>query len=115
FTVNLSEASLNEVNVRYATSNGTATTRDGDFIGKSGTLKFAPGETTRTITVLVNGDRRKESDEQFFVNLSGARNAAIADAQGIGTILNDDLLYGGGASVWLPATEPDANPTGDGF
>ena len=116
FTVSLSQASSTEVSVRYATANGTARAGDGDFVGKSGTLTFAPGETTKTITVLVNGDNRLESDEQFFVNLSGARNATIADARGIGTILNDDPLYGGGGcSADNPCTVPDPNPYGDGF
>jgi chitinase len=92
FTVSLSEASSKQVRVKYATANGTARTGDGDFIGKSGTLTFAPGETTKTVTILVNGDAAVEADEQFFVNLSRARNATIADAQGIGTINNDDSL-----------------------
>src|SRR5262245_4679664 len=74
FSVSLSEASSKEVSVKYATANGSAKTGDGDFVGKSGTLKFAPGETTKTVTVLVNGDTKVESDEQIFVNLSRARN-----------------------------------------
>ncbi len=90
FSVSLSKASSKEVSVKYATANGTATAGDHDYARASGTVMFAPGETTKTITVPVNGDTRVESDEQFFVNLSGARNAIIADAQGIGTILNDD-------------------------
>src|SRR5262245_52498635 len=58
FTVRLSEASSRAVSVKYATANGSARTGDGDFVGKSGTLTFAPEETTKTITVLVNGDRK---------------------------------------------------------
>jgi hypothetical protein len=112
FTVSLSEASSKEVSVKYATANGTARTGDGDFVGKSGTLKFAPGETTKTITVLVNGDRRWELNEHLFVNLSAARNAIVADAQAVGSILNDDIL---GPSVSNPATDPDPNPPGDGY
>src|SRR5262245_41813433 len=90
-TVSLSEASSKQVSVKYATANGTATAGSGDFVGKSGTLMFAPGETSKTITVRVNGDTSVEADEQFFVKLSAARNAVIADAQGVGTILNDDI------------------------
>ncbi len=118
FTVRLTEASSREVSIKYSTANGTAKTGNGDFVGKSGTLKFAPGETTKTITVLVNGDSRRESDEQFFVNLRGARNATIIDAKGIGTILNDDLFLPpptGGCSASNPCTDPDPNPPGDGF
>src|SRR5262245_34759241 len=96
FSVSLSAASSKEVSVKYATANSSANTGDGDFIGQSGTLKFAPGETTKTVTVQVNGDAKVEPDERFFVNLSRARNAVIADAQGVGTILNDDSGGGGG-------------------
>jgi len=113
FTVSLSEASSKPVSVKYATANGTARTWDGDYVAKSGTLKFAPGETTKTITVLVNGDRRWEMDEHFFVNLSGAKNATVADAQAVGTILSDD--FSSGASIHLPATDPDPNSPGDGY
>ena len=56
----------------------------------NGTLTFLPGVTTQTITVTVNGDARFEAAETFFVNLSTPTNTTIADAQGIGTILNDD-------------------------
>jgi hypothetical protein len=55
-----------------------------------GTLSFAPGEITKTVTVTVAGDNIAESSETFFVNLSNATNAIIEDAQGRGTILNDD-------------------------
>jgi hypothetical protein len=83
FTVSLSEASSKEVSVKYSIANGSARTADGDFIATSGALKFAPGETIKQITVLVNGDRKIEADEQFFVNLTQARNAAIANAQSV--------------------------------
>jgi hypothetical protein len=90
FTVTLSPPSTSTVTVNYATANGTATTADGDYVATSGMLTFAPGETTKTIPVTVNGDVKYEDDETFFVNLSGATNAAIGDGQGKGTILNDD-------------------------
>ena len=46
------------------------------------------------MTVLVNGDTALEANETFFVNLSGASGAAISDAQGQGTITNDDAARG---------------------
>jgi hypothetical protein len=52
------------------TVEGTATTSDNDYIAKTGTLTFAPGETSKTITILVNGDRLAEPNETFVVNLS---------------------------------------------
>ena len=89
FTVTLSAASTQTVTVAYATGNGTATAGS-DYQAASGTLTFAPGETSKTITVLVNGDRLGEPNETFFVNLSSPTNATIADGQGVGTIVDDE-------------------------
>ncbi|MDT5062833.1 MAG: hypothetical protein QOH63_3292 [Acidobacteriota bacterium] len=89
FTVSLSAASTSAVTVKYDTANGSATASS-DYQAASGTLTFAPGDTSKTITVAVNGDTTPESDETFAVNLSNPTNATIADGQGIGTIQNDD-------------------------
>ena len=104
FTVTLSAASNLTVNVDYATANGTATIADNDYQAVSGTLTFNPGNLTRTITVLVNGDQKFEPDETFFVNLTNAVNATISDSQGLGTIQNDDTLQ-----LILDESGPDPN------
>jgi Calx-beta domain/Domain of unknown function (DUF4214)/WD40-like Beta Propeller Repeat len=91
FTVTLSAASGQPVTVRFAASDGSATTADNDYQAASGNLTFAPGQTTKTVTVLVNGDATNEPDETFFVNLASPTNATISDGQGQGTILNDDV------------------------
>lgn len=65
-------------------------TTTGDYQAVSGTLTFTPGVTSQPVSVPVIGEQIVESNETFFVNLSGAANATIADAQGIGTITNDD-------------------------
>lgn len=91
FTVTLSAAYDQAVTMSFGTANGTATSASGDYVAKTGTLTFAPGETTRTITVAVNGDSKQEAGETFAVNLSGpSMNALVLDAHGLGTILNDD-------------------------
>jgi len=95
FTVTLSNAVDTAVTVNYATANGTATTTDNDYTAIAATpLIFNAGETSKTITVAVNGDNQVESNETFFVNLSNlqtnGRNVTLADNQGQGTILNDD-------------------------
>ena len=90
FTVTLSEPSSQWVTVSFATADGTATTADNDYIAAAGTVSFAPGQTTATITVWVPGDKKKEADETFFVNLTGATGATIDDSQGLGTITSDD-------------------------
>ena len=89
FTVSLSAASSLTVTVNYATAAGTAAAGT-DFTSASGTLTFAPGVTSQTVAVAVQGDTVDELDENFVVNLSGNVNAALADAQGAGTILDDD-------------------------
>ena len=81
FTVTLSAASGRTVTVNYATSNGTATAASGDYLAASGTLSFAPGITTRTVAVTVNGDVLNEADETVNVNLSTASGATIADTR----------------------------------
>jgi Calx-beta domain len=57
---------------------------------KSGSLIFTPGQTSKTIQVIIQGDNAVEPDEHFFVNLSSPTNATIADGQGQGNIQNDD-------------------------
>lgn len=89
FVVSLSAASGQSVTVSYATANGTAKA-PADYAATTGTLTFAPDETTQTVAVPIKGDRRKERNEAFFVNLSGPTNATIADAQGRATIVDND-------------------------
>src|SRR6185369_14341809 len=62
----------------------------GDYVAASGVLTFAPGESSKSITVLVNGDTVNEPDETFVVNLAGETNATVSKRQGIATITNDD-------------------------
>jgi hypothetical protein len=91
FTVTLSAAYDQAVTMSYQTVNGTATTSDGDYVAKTGTLTFNPGETTKTITIEVKGDNRKEADETFYLDLFGlSSNALFTKNRGIGTIQNDD-------------------------
>jgi hypothetical protein len=89
FVVTLSAASTETITVTYATANGTAVSGS-DYQGRSGTVTFAPGQTSQTITVLLNGDRLGEPNETFFVNLSGPTNVTIADGQGVGTITDEE-------------------------
>ena len=91
FTASLSAASGLQVTVNYATANETATAGS-DYVASSGTVTFPAGSTTQTISVVVNGDALPEPTETFFINLSNAVNATIADAQGQGTINDDDAL-----------------------
>jgi VCBS repeat-containing protein len=89
FTVTLSAASGQSVSVNYGTSNGTATA-GADYTAGSGTLTFAPGVVSQTITVAITEDTVFEGNETLNVTLSAATNATIADGTGIGTITDND-------------------------
>jgi chorismate-pyruvate lyase len=89
FTVTLSPASTGTVTVNYATANGSAVAAS-DYTAANGTLTFAPGQTSKTVTVSVLGNTAVEANETFVINLSGASGATILDSQGLGTVLNDD-------------------------
>lgn len=90
FNVNLSAASTQAVTVTYATANGSATAGS-DYVALGpATLTFAPGETSKTIVVTIQGDTLTEGNETFFLNLSAPSNATLGDAQGQGTIVDDE-------------------------
>ncbi len=96
FNVRLTSPSFMAVSVDFATfsdgttAGGTATAGN-DYQSTNGTLTFAPGESLKTINVVILGDTTLEGDETFFVNLSNVVNAQINDPQAEGRILNDDV------------------------
>ncbi|HEV2815913.1 MAG TPA: Calx-beta domain-containing protein, partial [Allosphingosinicella sp.] len=85
-----------EFDVNFATSNGgdpndASATAGSDYVAQSGTLHFADGQDTATISIVINGDTTGELDEEFSVTLSGVTNGgSLSDAVAIGTIENDD-------------------------
>jgi hypothetical protein len=91
FDVTLSEASGLPVSVKWMTSSDYVTAAAGiDYVAANGTLSFAPGETSKQLTVQVNGDLDVETNESFRVVLYGAVNTTIADGNAIGGIHDDD-------------------------
>ena len=93
FTLTLDRASEKPVVVEFVTANGSAI-HGADFESTVGTITFAPLETSRTIWVNLNNDVIDEHDETFLLQLANAQNAVIADAVGVGTILDDDAAPG---------------------
>jgi len=91
FTVAMSQPAIQPVTVNYATVDGTGVAGV-DYIATSGTLTFAPGETTKTVSVPIVEDLVYEGPETFSVNLSNPTNATILDGQGLGTILDNDAM-----------------------
>ncbi|MEC3887615.1 putative Ig domain-containing protein [Xanthomonas campestris] len=91
FTVSLSQpAGAGGVSFDIATADGSATAGV-DYVASSLTGQTIPaGSSSATFTVLVNGDTLSEPNETFFVNISNVSGASVSDAQGQGTIVNDD-------------------------
>jgi len=94
FTVTLDQPTTATVSVRYQTADGTATA-GADYAASNGTLTFAPGATSLTVTVPIADDAVFERSENFSVKLSQPSNASIADGSGLGTILDDGTGTGG--------------------
>ncbi len=89
FTVSLSWASDQTVTVYYRTLNGTATAGS-DYEYTEGSLTFAPGEITKTVTVWVLGDTAIEANETFSLALYAAPDWLTEIGRAVGTITNDD-------------------------
>jgi hypothetical protein len=70
---------------------GANPTNAADFFGATtGTVAFAAGDTSRTLTIQVNGDTTEEPNETFALTLTGANGATLSTPTAFGTINNDD-------------------------
>jgi glucose/arabinose dehydrogenase len=87
-----------ELFVDYATSDGAATSR-GDYTTARGTLRFAPGETLKSFTVLITNDDTQEGNESFTVTLSNlVGNAKFEGLPSRIVTINDDDAATGAAN-----------------
>lgn len=92
FTVSLTQSSPNTISVDYATSNGTALAGT-HYLSKSGNLVFAPGETSKTISVssVAISSEVCANDRSFNLTLSNPLGASLAVATATGTITDPDV------------------------
>jgi hypothetical protein len=95
--VHLSAPSGGTVTVQYHTIDGTAQGTPAlraDYVSKTDSVTFLPGELSKSIDVDVLGDTLDEADETFTVELSSASGAALDPAASTGevTIIDDDPL-----------------------
>ena len=111
FVVSLNAASTTAVTVKYTTANGTAAAGS-DYVAKSGAITFAPGVTSATIPVTINGDTATESNETFLFKLSKPVGAVVSNGIGLGTIVdNDARLQTWHLSIKETATLTSSNAT----
>ncbi|MBW3618766.1 MAG: cell wall-binding repeat-containing protein [Actinobacteria bacterium] len=85
--VQLASATADDVTVRWATRDGTATA-PADYRASSGTVRIPAGSREATIVVPLTADEADESTETFSIELSEAANAAIQRATATVSILD---------------------------
>jgi hypothetical protein len=103
FVITLDQSPTAAVSFTYATGGGTATAGD-DYTATSGTVNFAIGQTSATVSVVVNGDVTPELAETLMLTLTGSQLASVA--VGTGTILNDDTEFDLTPDLDLLTTSP---------
>ena len=96
FTATITPPPTRPVTVSYTTMDGTATAGL-DYRHTSGTLTFAPGTTTQTLSVPILDDSENDGVETFTIMLSSVDAVPIADSEAVGTITNSDPI----PSAWL--------------
>ncbi|PYS80837.1 MAG: hypothetical protein DMF70_10130, partial [Acidobacteria bacterium] len=117
YTFTITKTGSGAASVDYATVDGTATAPSDYTAIPTTTLNFLSADTTQQVTVFVNGDTAFEGDETFTVHLSNGVGATISDADGLGTITNDDTCASF-ATVYVDdswaGTQPGSDPDGPG-
>lgn len=124
FTVTRTGATITPASVKYTIAGSTlvpdspgssikaAAAKDDDFAAKTGPVTFEKGETTKTLSVLVNGDTIVEGNEGFSVTLSGVAGASLGTSVALGRIETDDTALAIAPTVAANATQVEGN---DGF
>lgn len=112
FTIKLDKDTGKPFTIAYNTLNGSAAIEDGDYVPVSGILSFngTAGET-KTIDITINGDRKVEADETFYVQLSNLSQdfdgrLGVPVVPAAGTIKNDD-------SAAITVTKADGSEGGN--
>ena len=94
FTVTRSGIITGSASVQYAITDGTATAGSDYSSAATGAIEFAAGQTTKTVPFTVLADLINEPNETVVLALSSPLGVSLADAQGVATIADDDILLG---------------------
>lgn len=89
FTIILTQAAQDLVTVSWRTQDGTAI-ENRDYVANSGQVTFAPGETSKTVEVIVLGRTVETEDRIFYVMLDAPVNAILQD-QAIACVIRVDV------------------------
>jgi CSLREA domain-containing protein len=83
----------------YATADGTASERQ-DYTTALGTLRFEPGEASKTVSILLVDDAKAEGEQTFLLKLSNVTGgASLGSADSVEVVIIDD-----------DATDAETNP-----
>ena len=93
FTVSLSQPSVSNVTVYYTTADSDATAAEGDYAAKTDSFTLPAGNSSTTLTVLVNGDTAPEPEERFFVSITNVEAGAMGDELAQCMIEDDDTEW----------------------
>ncbi|MDX1733557.1 MAG: type I secretion C-terminal target domain-containing protein, partial [Halioglobus sp.] len=114
FTISLDQPAATPVSVSWATAldiGAVDPAELADFVSAAGTVTFAPGQSTQTVSIDTVSDLLNEANETLRVVLSSPVNAVIGSGTGIGTIIDDDGPSGG---VHTATVDEDGLPAGIG-
>lgn len=73
------------ISVEYRTTNGSSIAGE-DYTSKSGTLVFAPGETSKVVTIAITDDSNAEQNEYFFFELVNPSGSTTLSSPSTATI-----------------------------
>jgi uncharacterized delta-60 repeat protein len=98
-TITLSQTAAQTVTVQYAATGGTATNGQ-DYTLPTGTLTFAPGQTTQRLVVPLINDAADEPDESVVIALSSPSNAVLGGTPSLTLTISDDDATPGPGPQW---------------
>ncbi|MEM7533400.1 MAG: Calx-beta domain-containing protein [Chloroflexota bacterium] len=111
FLVTLSEASGQAVHVSYQTEGATAS-GNGYYVPQNTTLTIASGQTSGVIAIpIVDQPELLQGERFFYLNLTGATNATIVDAQAKGTIIDLTTPTPTNTPTETQTSTPSSTPT----
>ncbi|TCS36271.1 Calx-beta domain-containing protein [Paucimonas lemoignei] len=96
FTITRTHDTVQNQTINWSVAAGTATASDFGGALPSGSVTFAPGELSKTITITPTSDTTPETDETYTVNITlgaGTAGDTITTASATGTIENDDAVF----------------------
>ena len=105
--VSLSGPTAQTVTVAYSTADATATAGS-DYTADAGTVTFAPGDTSETITIPITDDDTDEPNEKFTVTVTDSTFVAIADGTATATINDNDAPV----ELWVTDSKKVEGDTG---